>query len=130
MERLTERIERAPECPSGYVIAKNDRYIEAIELLADYEDTGYTPEEIKALNTENGQLITNAARYVTRLFFETEKSEKLKAENERLQADCATMREAMEEFCVRVEKGEIRSRRTYSKFMELLRSTIHYKAVR
>ena len=83
-------------------VVKNKGYKAAAERLAEYEGTGLTPEGIL----------------------------KLKAENERLQADCATMREAMEEFCVRVEKGEIRSRRTYSKFMELLRSTIHYKAVR
>jgi len=78
---------------------KDKEYKAAAERLAEYEGTGLTPEGIL----------------------------KLKAENERLQADCATMREAMEEFCVRVEKGEIRSRRTYSKFMELLRSTIHFQ---
>ena len=117
MERLTERDNNVALVTDCACLSL------AIERLADYEDTGYTPEEIKALNTENGQLITNAARYVTRLFFETEKSEKLKAENERLQADCAAMREAMEEFCAKVEDGKIRSRGTYLKFVEILNST-------
>jgi hypothetical protein len=31
------------------------------------------------------------------------------------------LREALQEFCTRVEKGEIRSRKTYSQFMQILR---------
>jgi len=120
MERLTER--KINKHDASWVV-KNKGYKAAAERLAEYEETGYTPEEIKALKAENDQLITNAARYVTRLFFETKKSEKLKTENEQLQTYRATMREAMEEFCAKVEDGKIRSRGTYLKFVEILNST-------
>ena len=120
MERLTER--KINKHDVSWVV-KNKGYKAAAERLAKYEETGYTPEEIKALKAENDQLITNAARYVTRLFFETKKSEKLKTENEQLQTYRATMREAMEEFCAKVEDGKIRSRGTYLKFVEILNST-------
>ena len=95
MERLTERIERAPECPSGYVIAKNDRYIEAIELLADYEDTGYTPEAINVLEVkcERLQAIIKTERKINR-----EVEGQLEEKNERLKDDCESMREALEDI--------------------------------
>lgn len=32
---------------------------------------------------------------------------------------------AMTEFCIRVERGDVRSKRTYSKFCELLGRTPH-----
>lgn len=48
---------------------------------------------------------------------------RLRAENERLQASCVAMRGAMLWFCDRVEKGEVRSVRTYARFKEILDST-------
>ena len=50
MERLTERY-TATEKPDGesYVWVRNHDYIKASEMLADYEDTGLTPEQIRDL---------------------------------------------------------------------------------
>ena len=40
-----------------------------------------------------------------------------------LKAENARLREALEWFCGRVDKGEVRSRRTYKQFKELLART-------
>lgn len=42
---------------------------------------------------------------------------------ERQAAQIAVMREAMQEFCTRVDNGEVRSVRTYRKFSDILSTT-------
>ncbi len=48
---------------------------------------------------------------------------RLEGNVDRLQASCVAMRGAMLWFCDRVEKGEVRSVRTYARFKEILAST-------
>ena len=54
MERLTERY-TATEKPDGEsdVWVRNNDYIKASEMLADYEDTGLTPEHIMELKARD-----------------------------------------------------------------------------
>lgn len=52
MERLTER------WGEGDVWVKEHDYVSAAHRLADYEDTGYTPEEIAKL--QGGLIMSNA----------------------------------------------------------------------
>lgn len=74
MDRLTKRMEGLGHCMCGNVIiAKcekcNDRIascyeedcgtsIEVLVKLADYEDTGLTPEQVEEMKVENGRLKT------------------------------------------------------------------------
>jgi len=122
MERLTERDNNVALVIDCACLSW------AIERLAEYGDTGYTPEEINALKSENASLRTRieAERVIaTKRMREFLDSAMLVAnvKNKQLQADCAAMREAMEEFCAKVEDGKIRSRGTYLKFVEILNST-------
>lgn len=80
------------------------------DRLTSYEDTGLSPEEIVELNTFTGSQI-----------------EKLLAENAILraqlheaQAERDQMKEVMQEFVDRCERGEVRSRYTYAKFKKIL----------
>jgi hypothetical protein len=47
----------------------------------------------------------------------------LRAELIKHDGDVQTLREALEWFCQRVEKGEVRSTQTYQRFKELLSTT-------
>lgn len=147
MERLTKRIEAAPEHPNGYIDIKDDRILEAIDLLADYEDLGYTPDELRELMIDKEHLLDllssgNYEDYKKYTVDEVEglvedsieerdilnsecrrlktESEQLKAENKRLKADCESMREMIMEYCAKVEDGKIRDNGLYCKYVETL----------
>lgn len=53
MERLTERIENCPDPKTVYgVYVRDHDYIAAAHRLADYEDTGLTPAEVRSMHGE------------------------------------------------------------------------------
>ena len=94
MERLTERDNNVALVTDCACLSL------AIERLAEYEDTGYTPEEIKEIELENEELLASMVRFTasTILKYESEEIEELNTENERLMADRVTMREALEDI--------------------------------
>ncbi len=67
MNRLTERDEFGnadiialsdimPEIYAGLSFSETNALTDVLNRLADYEDTGLTPEEIKALQADNARL--------------------------------------------------------------------------
>ena len=63
MNRLTGRTEAGSHSVvygEEFIFRMNDKdyslYVKTIDRLADYEDTGLTPEEIKALRKDNEKL--------------------------------------------------------------------------
>lgn len=64
MERLTERVENCPDPKEIYgVWVKDHDYVAAAQRLADYEDTGLSPEGIVKM----GMAYEDSKRYVARL---------------------------------------------------------------
>ena len=64
MERLTERVENCPDPKEIYgVWVKDHDYVAAAQRLADYEDTGLSPEEIVKM----GMAYEDSKRYAARL---------------------------------------------------------------
>jgi CRISPR/Cas system-associated protein Cas5 (RAMP superfamily) len=66
MERLTQREEHCPDPKEIYGVSVKDHdYIATANRLADYEDTGLTPEEINKMHTyiEAGYLKSIARIY-------------------------------------------------------------------
>lgn len=54
MERLTERVENCPDPKEIYgVSVKGHDYVAAARRLAEYEDTGLMPDEIKSMQGEH-----------------------------------------------------------------------------
>ena len=98
----------------------------ATGFIADYCDSGI-PEDSPGLQETAKTLIPYIIAAIT------EASALLETENARLAPlqesfnqccdENARLREALEWFCERVDKGEVRSRRTYKQFKELLART-------
>ena len=64
MERLTERVENCPDPKEIYgVWVKDHDYVAAAQRLADYEDTGLSPEGIVKM----GMAYEDSKRYAARL---------------------------------------------------------------
>lgn len=65
MERLTEWVKDCPEPEESYgVWVKDHDYIAAARRLAEYEDTGLTPDEVEYLKVyEMGKAIANITEF-------------------------------------------------------------------
>ena len=100
MERLTER------WGENDVWVKDHDYVSAAHRLADYEDTGYTPEEIAKL--QGGMIMSNAELLKTREELKEHydsisqldgANSSLMAANEKLAADCKALINELCQYC-------------------------------